>query len=401
MRLVRAAAAIVLLVVAAITRPSSGGGEQSGSPLVRFIVQHPWVTLASLIFGLTLAGAIVVISGIVPIKASSGHWPITAWFLDFAKLRSVATHSLAIQAPNLDDEMLIVRGAGQYEIGCYSCHGGPGGGVSPVMAAMTPTPPVLADTISRYTSEELFSIIKHGIKFTGMPAWPVQERDDEVWAMVSFVRTMPGLDSAGYRGLAYGDSGSRDVTLNPPSAGDQPPAVVRGICWRCHGLDGRGRGAGAFPSLAGQRADYLLASLRAYKDHHRFSGIMHNVAAGLDDMTMHQVANYYSRLPPRPGDATDDASAVARGAAIAKAGVADRDIPICAECHGPSDTPKNRAYPRLAGQHLRFLELQLQLLKQRRRGGSPNVSLMHVFVDRLGPDHIRDVTRYYASTSTQ
>mgnify|MGYP003298824914 CR=1 FL=1 len=27
---------------------------------------------------------------------------------------------------------------------------------------------------------ELFSIVKHGLKFTGMPAWPTQSRDDEV-----------------------------------------------------------------------------------------------------------------------------------------------------------------------------------------------------------------------------
>ena len=41
-----------------------------------------------------LAGAIVVLSGIVPIKASSGHWRITAWFLHFSMGRSISTHTL-------------------------------------------------------------------------------------------------------------------------------------------------------------------------------------------------------------------------------------------------------------------------------------------------------------------
>lgn len=368
-------------------------------PLMRFIVKHPWSTLAALAAVATIGAAVVVISGVVPIKASSGHWAITAWLLDFAKLRSVATYSLGTRAPSLDEEAMLIRGASHYESGCYPCHGGPGGGVPPVMAAMIPDPPALTDGLSRYTPEELFYIVKHGIKFTGMPAWPVQQRDDEVWAVVSLLRKMPELDVAAYRRLAYGDP-----ELAPPDLLGQPdrpdrmmPRAVRDICWRCHGVNGTGRGPGAFPSLAGQRAEYLYASLRAYAERRRFSGIMVNVAAGLSDKTMREVAQYYVGLPPREGEGADDAAAIARGQAIATHGVADRDIPACVECHGPTDIPKNPAYPRLTGQHVPYLALQLDLLRQRRRGGSPNVALMHVFVDRLDAEQIRRVTLYYGS----
>jgi cytochrome c553 len=51
----------------------------------------------------------------------------------------------------------------------------------------------------------------------------------------------------------------------------------------------------------------------------------------------------------------------------------------------------------LAGQHERYLRSQLELLQQRRRGGTPNVDLMHVFVNRLEAGNIRDVTSYYAA----
>src|SRR5688572_19158225 len=47
-------------------------------------------------------GFLFVASGIMPIKASSGHWAITAWFLNFAMRRSVVTHSFGVKAPNLD-----------------------------------------------------------------------------------------------------------------------------------------------------------------------------------------------------------------------------------------------------------------------------------------------------------
>jgi cytochrome c553 len=344
---------------------------------------------------------VLVISGVVPVKASSGHWRITAAFLDFAKTRSVSTHAWGVHAPPLADEALVVRGAGHYEIGCLPCHGGPGRIVPPVMAAMTPPPPMLTDRMARWTPEQLFSIVKHGIKFTGMPAWPAQQRDDEVWAMVAFLRRMPQLDAGAYRRLVYGDAGSSsDSSPSLPTTGSQaPPAVVRNVCWRCHGLDGTGRDADAFPSLAGQRAGYLYGSLRAFADRQRFSGIMSGIAAGLDDDDMRGAAMYYASVQSREGRRSGDPPALARGAEIASRGVPDRDIPACAECHGPTDRPKNPAYPMLAGQHVRYLQQQLQLLQQRRRGGTVNVGLMHVFVDRLRQDEIRDVTFFYGSAA--
>jgi cytochrome c553 len=136
--------------------------------------------------------------------------------------------------------------------------------------------------------------------------------------------------------------------------------------------------------------------LRAFADRTRFGGIMSSIAAGLGDGTMREIAAYYEQLPPREGF-SGESSTIMRGLTIATQGVPARDIPACAECHGPSDVPRNPAYPRLAGQHARYLASQLDLLKARRRGGTVNVNLMHVFVDRLTPDLIGDVTTYYAT----
>jgi cytochrome c553 len=270
--------------------------------------------------------------------------------------------------------------------------------VPPVMAAMTPAPPELINRITRWAPEELFSIVKHGIKFTGMPAWPVQQRDDEVWAMVAFLRRMPELDSAAYRRLAYGDPNVSEPSPDLPRVGEEPPPrAVRDVCWRCHGVDGTGRGPGAFPSLAGQRSAYLYASLRAFRERGRFSGIMAEIAAKLSDDAMHETAAYYERLPSREPDAHEDDASITRGRTIATQGLPERDIPACVECHGPTALPKNPAYPKLAAQHARYLMSQLELLQERRRGGTPNVNLMHVFVNRLSRDEIRDVGRFYAA----
>ena len=394
--LARVIAALGLTFAAWLLSGSKSREEVVRAPIVRLAVKHPWLTIGAMAAGAMIAGAMLLISGIVPIKASSGHWRITTVFLDFAKVRSVSTHAWGIEAPPLEDEALVVRGAGHYESGCLPCHGGPGRSLPPVMAAMTPHPPALPEGLTRWTPEELFSIVKHGIKFTGMPAWPVQERDDEVWAIVAFLRRMPQLDPAAYRRLAFGEM---DPSVNPPVTGSAaPPPAVRTICARCHGLNGTGRGPGAFPSLAGQREDYIYASLRAFANGNRLSGIMRAIANSLDDAGMRSAAAYYAGLPPRAGDPSDGASS-ARGAAIAAHGIPDRDIPACGECHGPTDRPKNPAYPKLAGQHAGYLMRQLRLLQARHRGGSPNVTLMHVFVDRLRQAEIWDVAQYYSEAA--
>jgi cytochrome c553 len=396
--LVRAIAALGLVFVASLLGQSKSRDDVAQAPLVRFALRYPWLTVGGMATGALIVAAIVVGTGIVPIKASSGHWRITEMLLDYAKVRSISTYSLRIEAPPLDDDAAILRGAAQYENACLPCHGGPGRRLPPVMAAMTPRPPELSDRLTRWTPEQLFTIVKHGIKFTGMPGWPTQERDDEVWAMVAFLRRMPQLDGDAYRRLVFGDtSRSTDAPPALSSTESQPALVVRAVCSRCHGADGTGRGPGAFPSLAGQRPEYLHASLRAFADRSRSSGIMSAIAANLSDADMRAASDYYGRMAPREGESRAELPSIKRGAALASLGVPTRDIPACVECHGPTEQPKNATYPTLAGQHAGYLAQQLRLFQARRRGGSPNVTLMHAFVDRLRPDDVRDVAVYYGS----
>jgi cytochrome c553 len=362
--------------------------------------QRQWFKIAALLAGLAVGGALVVVSGLIPLKASSGHWPITAWFLHFTMRRSVATHALGLQAPALDTPRLVLQGAGHYEIGCRPCHGSPDLPLPRIPQQMTPHPPYLPPRIASWEPAELFYIVKHGVKFTGMPAWPTQQRDDEVWAMVAFLRTLPELDAEGYQRVVHGEAASRAV---PPLANllrpEQVPQAVTASCARCHGEDGRGRGVGAFPKLAGQRPAYLFAALQAYARGERHSGTMGPIAAGLHPDEMHELALYYSslrQLAPRlqPQDVTP---ASERGKVIAERGISQQRVPACAACHGPGATRRNRFYPTLAGQYADYLVQQLELFHQGHRGGSAYAHLMRPVATRLTPQQMRDVAQYYAS----
>jgi cytochrome c553 len=366
--------------------------------------RHPWIALAIAGGVLATAGALVAVTGAVPVKASSGHWAITEAILQFSKRRSISTHALGTTVPPLEDPSLVLQGAGHYDLGCRPCHGTPRGDRPQVAVAMLPDPPRLSDQVPTWSEAELFQIVKHGLKFTGMPAWPSQQRDDEVWAMVAFLMRYPALSDSEYLRLARGEP---DTTLALEPEDAPAPEVVVESCARCHGLDGTGRGT-AFPKLAGQRVEYMRHALAAYADGRRHSGTMASVASGLTPETMREAAEYYAERagslaasPVSAGDAVPPDADRARGREIATAGVPARDVPPCVECHGGGAVDeKHPAYPRLAGQHFSYLAQQLRLLKERRRGGSESVHLMHSFVDRLTEEDIRDASAYFASLAS-
>jgi hypothetical protein len=50
------------------------------------------------------------------------------------------------------------------------------------------------------TPAELFWILKHGIKMTGMPSWG-DHSDGELWATVAFIEKLPGMTEQDYARL--------------------------------------------------------------------------------------------------------------------------------------------------------------------------------------------------------
>jgi cytochrome c553/cytochrome c5 len=366
-------------------------------------MKRRWVIrglLGALLLG--LVGFIGVVLGVVPVKASSGHWPPTVWFLQFAKRRSVAMHARFVDVPPLSAPWLVAKGAGHYETGCRPCHGSPDLPQPRVARAMTPSPPYLPPRIAQWKPEEIFYIVKHGIKFTGMPAWPSLHRDDEVWAMVAFLREMPRLDAGGYNRLVHGTAnGVGSSEPLPELAGDvAPPRAVVTSCARCHGRDGLGRDQGASPRLAGQQQRYLGAALVAYGRDQRASGTMQAVAAALSAQEIAELAAYYAGLPAGTrgsGPAASNSGDAGRGQEIVSRGIPVQGVPACRHCHGPGARPRNPAYPGLASQFESYLALQLELFKSGRRGGSSYASIMSRIAGRLRPEQMRDVAAYYAS----
>jgi cytochrome c553 len=76
-----------------------------------------------------------------------------------------------------------------------------------------------------------------------------------------------------------------------PEAGKAASAQCAG----CHGPKGISA-VGTFPNLAGQKADYLAAQLKAFRAKTRVAAVMNGMAGGLKDEDIDNLAAYFASL---------------------------------------------------------------------------------------------------------
>ena len=362
-------------------------------------IRASWTSILALLFGLAVAGFCLALlaawSGVYNVAASSGHWAVVDAMLRFGMKNSVERRAPDVEPPPLDDPDLIRLGAAHFYGGCAYCHGAPGDLVDPIAEGMLPPPPDLGDHVGMWTDQELFWIVKHGIKYAGMPAWAAQERNDEVWALVAFLRRLPDLEPQAYRELALGEVTIEASDGRELATGQRANEPIQ-ACARCHGAEDRPPLSALAPRLHGQPQEMLMRALQAYAAGERYSGIMQPIAAGLSARSMQVLSTYYSGLPPLAPrqPAPGQAELVEAGRRLATQGNPDAEIPACVACHSATALP---LYPRLAGQHAPYMANQLRAWQSGEKGRTDTNAVMAPIARRLSERQIIALTVYFES----
>ena len=171
------------------------------------------------------------------------------------------------------------------------------------------------------------------------------------------------------------------LLINIPAAvADDVPAEAQ-ICVACHGQKGVSQNP-EWPSLAGQKAGYLVVQIRAFRDGARKSPEMAPFVDGLSDQEIDALASYYNALTP--GVAADgDAALVDRGENLSA---------YCTACHGMNGAPVAETWPIIAGQGAAYLFRQLAAFK----GGVRLHPHMQAAVNRFGDDQFVALAAYYS-----
>ena len=113
-------------------------------------------------------------------------------------VRSLAIPRVIRDRPNpvATSPDVVADGLAHYADHCASCHANNGDGNTEMGRGLFPKPPDMRQTATQQlTDGELFYIIEHGVRFTGMPGWSTgtESGENATWRLVHFIRHLPQL----------------------------------------------------------------------------------------------------------------------------------------------------------------------------------------------------------------
>ena len=176
-----------------------------------------------------------------------------------------------------------------------------------------------------------------------------------------------------------------------PAGSVQAGATKAVVCQACHGANGNSNNP-EWPSLAGIGADYIAEQLNNFKEGKRTNPVMMPNAKSLSADDMADLGAYFDSLTNTGLEA--DPSYWQAGEKLYRGGDAEREIPACMACHGPTGRGNEPAkFPALRGQQSVYVMKQLHDYASGARTTGPN-GIMETIAKRLSPDDIRNLASY-------
>ena len=147
-----------------------------------------------------LLGAIAVVGiqrGWVQAAADRKPGKLEEWAAMHALHRAIRRDSGGLQSPLPVSDATLLEGARVYEASCLVCHGAADGKPSAIARGLNVSPPQLAtDGVEDDPEGETYWKVKHGIRFTAMPAYGGALTEEDLWAVALFVSRLDKLPAA-------------------------------------------------------------------------------------------------------------------------------------------------------------------------------------------------------------
>ena len=150
-----------------------------------------------------LGTAIFFFGGFFNVAANQPDPDIVNWALVQVRMASITRRATdRPPAGSLDDPAMVQAGALAYsKNGCTNCHGEPGVESAKFSEGLNP-PPDLRKVVTDRTPEELFWVIKNGIKMSAMPSFGVDKPpvlNKNIWAIVAFLKKLSSVSDANFK----------------------------------------------------------------------------------------------------------------------------------------------------------------------------------------------------------
>lgn len=143
------------------------------------------------------------------------------------------------QNPLANSRRAIASGRIAFQGSCSSCHGATGDGLGMLgQATFPPATSLVIGDAKEKSDAQLFWIIKNGLSFTGMPAFGGQYNDQDIWSLVSYMRSLQQAPVAATGTAARGTSGSAATAASPSQIQLGHAVYIAQGCEGCHGTPG-------------------------------------------------------------------------------------------------------------------------------------------------------------------
>src|ERR1051325_1651987 len=147
------------------------------------------------IAGLMGCAFIVMKLGLIGTNADMSPSDLEAHLMPMAVRASVARRAPEQPNPIPATEESLTAGLETYRVMCARCHGQAESAPSVYGASFYPPAPQFRSQATQYSESQLFWIVKHGVRNTGMPAWGRLLSDDEIWQVSAVVKRFNSLSS--------------------------------------------------------------------------------------------------------------------------------------------------------------------------------------------------------------
>ena len=151
------------------------------------------------IFLLVLAAAVITIAGVVSVvrrgfSAREQPSALENYLATSVHALAVPTRARNERNPFLPSPDVLAEARAHFADHCAICHANDGSGETEIGQNLYPkAPDMRLPRTQKLTDGELYYTIHNGIRLTGMPAWGADEKDDDSWKLVLFIRHLPEL----------------------------------------------------------------------------------------------------------------------------------------------------------------------------------------------------------------
>lgn len=156
--------------------------------------------LRTIFAALLIFTAVVMASGAAWLKVTGLSARATPGALEtraaqMAKRFAIPSEYSRLRNPMPETPEHLLEARNHFADHCASCHANDGSGNTTLGKGMfPPAPDMRLPATQQLTDGELYYIIQHGIRFTGMPGWGEPGLEDhQTWHLVMFIRRLPHL----------------------------------------------------------------------------------------------------------------------------------------------------------------------------------------------------------------